>query len=66
MTEDLIDFKKPRKTKKDKPFDDGNGKKRCPLDVMLACKECRWYQTFLGSDNQRLCSIVRIAHRMPL
>lgn len=52
--------------KKDNVVADDDSKKRCPLDVMLACKDCRFYQNFLGTEKEKTCSIVRIAHRMPL
>ena len=53
-------------TDKKKVKADDDEKKRCPLDVMLACTDCRLYQVFLGTDADRICTFVRIAQRMPL
>ena len=41
-------------------------KKRCPFDAKLDCRNCRMSQVFLGTETNETCSIVRIAHRMPL
>jgi len=40
--------------------------RRCPFDAKLECKDCRMSQAFLGTEADESCSIVRIAHRMPL
>lgn len=40
--------------------------RRCPFDATLACKDCRLFQIFLNTEGQRMCSITRIAQRMPL
>lgn len=41
-------------------------RRRCPFDAKLACKDCRLFQVFLNTEGQRICSVVRIAQRMPL
>lgn len=51
---------------KEKKIETKEKEKICPLNPVLACEDCRLFQKFLGSKDQRVCVFVRIVQRMPL